>query len=559
MTSTRSKSSTARRLWRDRLLLTLIGLVLFGAGLGMRDPWPPDEPRFALVAKQMVESSDWLIPRRAGEIYSHKPPLFLWMVAVLYLITGSIRISFLLPSVIAGIATVLLTHDLARRLWTMRSAFLAGLTLLTVFQFVMQARAGQIDAVLTFWITLGVYGLLRHLLLGPSLLWWFVAFAAMGAGIITKGVGFLPLFLLIPFGIASKRRWPNLSSRAPTWRLVTGGLAVMLVVIAMWLVPMWLAVERSDDPALDAYRTEILVRQTAGRYTNPWHHFKPPWYFIASVVPWAWLPLTALLPWALPAWRRRLRRRDARIFLPLAWVVLVVLFFSASPAKRGVYVLPAVPALCLAFAPLLPGLLRLRGVQLAARTLTIAIALILSVAATLVVLKPTAISERVFLRNEDLRFALLTLVGVAIAGLLLSTLPLRRAPVGYALLIWTIFLSAGVLVLPRMNEVSSARHFMRTLRPLLAADEELGMLAWREQFVLQSDRPVKTFGYGRGDFDPEAREAARWLLSRDRRALLVTDEHAAFCFDEAKAIPLDRQSRRNWFLVRKDAIRPPCR
>ncbi|WP_268604404.1 hypothetical protein, partial [Escherichia coli] len=38
--------------------------------------------------------------------------------------------------------------------------------------------------------------------------------------------------------------------------------------------------------------------------------------------------------------------------------VLVLVFFSASPGKREVYLLPMLPAMALAVAPLLPGLLR---------------------------------------------------------------------------------------------------------------------------------------------------------------------------------------------------------
>ena len=37
-------------------LLTLLALITLSAGIGLRDPWPADEPRFALSAKQMVDS-----------------------------------------------------------------------------------------------------------------------------------------------------------------------------------------------------------------------------------------------------------------------------------------------------------------------------------------------------------------------------------------------------------------------------------------------------------------------------------------------------------------------
>ena len=34
------------------LFLLSLGLLVLGAGLGLRDPWPADEPRFALVASR---------------------------------------------------------------------------------------------------------------------------------------------------------------------------------------------------------------------------------------------------------------------------------------------------------------------------------------------------------------------------------------------------------------------------------------------------------------------------------------------------------------------------
>ena len=55
--------------------------------------------------------------------------------------------------------------------------------LLVTPQFVIETRAGQLDAMVTCWIALGVYGFLRHLLLGPDLRWLYVGFAACGFGL----------------------------------------------------------------------------------------------------------------------------------------------------------------------------------------------------------------------------------------------------------------------------------------------------------------------------------------------------------------------------------------
>ena len=57
------------------LALMLLGSLVFCVPIFQRDLWTPDEPRYALVAQEMMWSGDYLVPRRNGEIYREKPPL----------------------------------------------------------------------------------------------------------------------------------------------------------------------------------------------------------------------------------------------------------------------------------------------------------------------------------------------------------------------------------------------------------------------------------------------------------------------------------------------------
>src|ERR1700761_9448804 len=130
-----------RELW----LFLLFALVILAAGIGLRDPWPSDEPRFALAAKQMVESGDWLFPQRGRELYSDKPPMLFWSEAAAYEVTRSWRVAFLLPSLIAGLVTLALTYQLGRRWWSPRAGLYAAIAVLFVFQFMYQVKRAQID------------------------------------------------------------------------------------------------------------------------------------------------------------------------------------------------------------------------------------------------------------------------------------------------------------------------------------------------------------------------------------------------------------------------------
>src|SRR5688572_30406526 len=104
------------RAWMCLALVTFVGLSL-AAGLGLRDPSPPDEPRFVLAAKEMVEGGQWLLPHRGREYYAEKPATFMWLQAIAFLVVPDWRVAFLLPSLLAALGTLYLTWDLARRLW----------------------------------------------------------------------------------------------------------------------------------------------------------------------------------------------------------------------------------------------------------------------------------------------------------------------------------------------------------------------------------------------------------------------------------------------------------
>ncbi|MEP6633263.1 MAG: glycosyltransferase family 39 protein [Luteimonas sp.] len=541
-------------------------LLLFAfslaAGLGMREPSPPDEPRFVLAAQHMVASGDWLVPHRGREFYAEKPPVFMWMQASAQQMVGDWRVAFLLPSLLAGLATLWLTWDLSARLWGRRFAPYAVAALWVCVQFGLQVKRAQIDMVLVCMTTLSLWGLLRHLLKGPA--WgplWLGAFAA-GVGTVTKGVGFLPLLVLLPWMFARKTIAPTRrANEAVAWRWLVFVLA-FVAGTAVWLGPLSLALIAHDDPALRAYANELLFKQTGERYTNAWQHVQPAWYYLQVIVT-LWLPGALLLPWLLPAWWRRLRRRDARFVLLLGWSVLVLLFFSSSPGKREMYIFPALPALCVAAAPLLPGLLRRRGVQW---TLWLYV-LVLSVAAT--VMAALALSgsndwahrlanERA-LAAPTIRVFLMWLLALGVVGIVLTAICGTRrgalAAVAFTVALWTTY---GFGLAPALDASSSAHGLMQTVGARIGADAELGMVAWREQNLLQADRPTVDFGF-KQPWDHQWREAAAWTAQAPRRRwLFVLKEALSPCVDPSKVVAIGQSNRRDWLLVPGDALRLGC-
>jgi 4-amino-4-deoxy-L-arabinose transferase-like glycosyltransferase len=551
----RPGASSSRDVAVDLLWLVGLALLLMATGLGLRDPWPADEPRFALVARDMLRSGDWMIPRVGGDLYADKPPVFFWLMAAAMALTGSLRLGFLLPSLLAGVGSVLLVYDLLRRVRGREVAFAGGLVLLLTFQFVWQFRQAQIDGVLCFFTTLSLYGLLRHLFAGPGIGWFLVGWFAAGIGVITKGVGFLPLLLLIPFVVFAARGWPTTAPhRDPRWWL---GPVFFLGAIALWFVPMMVVTSAGGE--LLEYRNEILFKQTVTRYSEAWHHHEPFWFYLVNVIPVLWLPLIALVPWLWPRWRAALRpaARDTFVAVLLAWVVLVVLFFSASSGKRGVYVLPAVPALVMAAATWLPEILRLPKTRVLAFTLAAILAVGTTLGAVYFAIDGAAGARLVRDYGVD---PLLPLAVAGAGGLIaLALFRVKDGWLAYGGTLVTILATAGIVVYPRMDDARSGREFMAEVEQASVGVAELGLVGAKEQYLLELRRPSVNFGHARWqEKEAEAADAAAWFAAGPGRALLVHEKTLEICFQGMQAQELGRANRQHWFLVTGGSPDPAC-
>jgi 4-amino-4-deoxy-L-arabinose transferase-like glycosyltransferase len=545
----RPGSTHSADITRDFFWLLGIGLVLLATGIGLRDPWPADEPRFALIARDMAAMGDWLLPRVGGDIYADKPPLYFWLLALVIKLTGSLRMAFLLPSLFAALACTFLIYDLARRLWNRETGLIAGIALLLTVQFVWQARQAQIDAMLCFWTTLSLYGLLRHLLLGPQWRWYCVGWTAAGFGVITKGVGFLPLLVLVPYVMLRSHSWSPRFTPTATGKWLLGPLA-FVAATAVWLAPMLLAA--NDNPAVAAYRDEILFRQTITRYTDAWHHREPFWYFLLEVIPWLWLPLTALLPWIAPQWRRALQQRDLRIALLLGWIALVIAFFSASTGKRGVYVLPAVPAIALACAPYLQTAASRIAAQRVMFYVTAVIASLALLAVPYLLIRGDKRVEVLTLYEFD-PLGPLIVIALSMVAVCLIAKP-RRGFIAFAGALCSTLLIISFWVNPAMDAARSGRSFVARVLKVANVNAPLGFVAFKEQYLLQMQRPVVHFGHARWrEGEQETMDAARWLAGSPRNQLIVNQRSLDWCFKRAERHSLGDANRAQWYLVRGTA------
>lgn len=537
-----------------------IAFLILSAGYGLREPWPADEPRFVLVARQMVESGDWLFPHRGIELYPDKPPVYFWLLSLSYLLIGSWRWSFLLPSLLSGMAVLWLVYDLGKRLWNPRTGLWAAVAVLASIHFVHQFKRAQIDPTLVLMTTASFYLIARHVLLGPSWRRLYAGFALAGVGVITKGVGFLPLLALLPLLFYRRRQFSPMFSanHGDGWRWLAA-FGFFLLPIALWLAAITAVGLNSGDPEHAEYLRNILFKQTAERYADPWHHTQPFWYFLQTMALF-WLPFSLAGFWLLKPWRQAFTERDLKTVFPLLWGVLVVLFFSLSAGKRDMYILPALPAFALAAAPYLQGISLRPGFRRALFAFILMLGTALLVTGMLAATGKAAFAQRLIAARglgDEVRWLWLLLIGcgalIVAVALWARTGRILQATAFAFILFW---LGYGFIAHPVLDASSSASALMVRARAEAGPDTEIGLVAWKEQNLLQARGPVTEFGY-RQPQTVQLAKAAAWLHeSPEKRILMVNQVKALDCIDYGgpDTVHLEKSNRRSWWLVKSGAL-----
>src|SRR5437867_12288061 len=137
------------------ILLLVVCAPIFLFQLGRPGLGDPDEGRNAEVAREMVETGDWVTPHMDGVVYLDKPPAYFWAVAVSYLVFGVSEWSARAPSALFALAGIALVGWFVRKRMGSAAAWLAGLTLALSPLYIVFGRIVIFDMTLTFCMTAG--------------------------------------------------------------------------------------------------------------------------------------------------------------------------------------------------------------------------------------------------------------------------------------------------------------------------------------------------------------------------------------------------------------------
>lgn len=303
----------------------------------------------AQIARNMLESGDWVTARLNGVAYLEKSPLIYWSMAVSYMLFGVNDWAARIPLALGVIALCWVTARFARWAYGEREGLFAGLILSTCIGLWLFTRIQIPDAILTLTITIAMWKFLQLMETGEAR-HAYIAAAAMGTGLLLKGL------IAMLFPIASIVLWLTFTKRWSEWRKLrpVASVAIILLVVAPWHVIATLR----NPPYFD-----FTMKSEPGHYHGFfWFYFFNEHVFRFLNMRWPrdyntvprylfWLfHLLWLFPWSffLPAVKDT--RANATRLLALCWTGFLLTFFTFSTTQEY-YSMPCYPALALLLAP----------------------------------------------------------------------------------------------------------------------------------------------------------------------------------------------------------------
>ncbi len=458
--------------WARTLLLVALAAASLAPSVVGRELLPPDEPRFALVAREMFTSGDWVVPTRGGRLYLDKPPLLFWTAALAFRAAGGpSEAAARIPPLLATLLLVLVLHRQGRR-WFGEPAATLGTLVFSSFLLVQQRGAWvATDPLLASAVFLALAALDRCREGGvlPAAL----AGIATALGFLAKGP--VAVLHLVLAAVAAWLAGERLSLR-PLLR--PAGLLPFLAVALPW-------------PALLVARLgwaaprHALWHHNVERFARSWDNLEPWWYqgkalFLGSL-PWSLVLAGALAPAVLGP---LLRERRARWLA--GWALLEAAFFSLPAGKRGVYLLPVFPALGLLAGLAIPLVRTRRGPRRAGAILAgLAAAAALALAASLAAGGPglpAALAGDPAVRRGAV--ALLLLLGTTLGA---TALLLARGDRRYPWPIVLLLLGTGLLwpafLAPAINAGQGARAFAEAARRAVPPGSRIGVTRTKWEIV----------------------------------------------------------------------------
>ncbi len=313
--------------------LLIISAYLYLIGNGLLAVTDTAESNYALTAKEMVLSGDWLSPQIYGRYWYDKPIFYYWELAASFALFGFNEFAARFPSAVLGCLNILFTFWFARKIYASeKTAWASAIVLGTSFEFWLLSKAVITDATLFLFMSASIAFFYLGYKENQNYYWLCYVFA--GLATLTKG----PIGLALPgFSCLLFLIWKKDLKEMLHVHLLTGFI-LFLIVGGSWYSFMYM--RHGSDFILNFFGVHNFLRATVAEHAR-----QDVWYFYIGMFLAGFCPWSFASPYSL---YRRFRHRDFHVppmqdatrFL-ICWAFAVILIFQIIATKYTTYTFPS--------------------------------------------------------------------------------------------------------------------------------------------------------------------------------------------------------------------------
>ncbi len=286
------------------------------------------ESNYALTAKEMVTSGDWLSPQIYGKYWFDKPIFFYWLTAISFKLLGFTEFAARLFPALFAVFSLALVYWGGKKLYNKQAGIFSAIILLCSVEFFLIGKSVITDSVLFLFFS----GTLLFFYLGYSgdSRYFYLMYLCGALATLTKGpVGFLLPGLIILLFLIKERNWQVLKRIH-----LIKGVILFLVVALPWYGIMY--VLHGSDFIDVFFGTHNFLRATVSE-----HPRDNVIYYYTLV------NLLALFPWSglfLVIFYQKITLKNfvwsAKEHFLLLWAGTVFVFYQCMATKYLTYTYP---------------------------------------------------------------------------------------------------------------------------------------------------------------------------------------------------------------------------
>ena len=322
--------NVSKKYWYILMILTGIMLFYGNHNLLITDNV---ESNYALTAKEMVMSGDWISPQIYGQYWFDKPILFYTVTAFAYLVFGCTEFASRFFPAIFGLASVALIGWSGKKLYSEKVGFYSAIVLASSFEFFLISKMVITDSLLFFFFSLALISFLLGYEKNESK-YYYGFYLGAALAVLTKGpIGILLPGLIITLFLLIKRDFKALRSM----KIISGSMLFLIIALPWYSTMIVLHGKKFIDVF---FGTHNFLRATVSE------HPKDNVFYFYTVV-----AILALFPWVgfipefikkITANKLEILRMNSKILFLILWVSCVFVFFQLIATKYLSYTYPLV-------------------------------------------------------------------------------------------------------------------------------------------------------------------------------------------------------------------------